>query len=212
VKPFLLVLSSPSGGGKTTIARSLLDGRDDLGYSVSATTRPVRPGEEDGKAYHFLTRDEFQRRVAAGAFVEWAEYGSNLYGTLWSEVEAQFSQGRIAVLDIDVQGARQIRAAMPESVLVFVLPPTAAVLAERLRARNTEPAERIRQRLNVAALEVGAAPSYDYVVENDNLVAAVSHVAAIIEAELHRASRHDELPRRVETFRQDVLDEARRVS
>jgi guanylate kinase len=95
---------------------------------------------------------------------------------------------------------------------VFVLPPTAAVLAERLQARNTEPAERIRQRLNVAALEVGAAPSYDYVVENDNLVAAVSHVAAIIEAELHRASRHDELPRRVEQFRQDVLDEARRIS
>lgn len=212
MKPFLLVLSSPSGGGKTTIARSLLDGRDDLGYSVSATTRPLRPGEVDGKAYHFLTRDEFQRRVAAGAFVEWAEYGSNLYGTLWSEVEAQFSRGRIAVLDIDVQGARQIRAAMPESVLVFVLPPTAAVLAERLQARNTEPAERIRQRLNVAALEVGAAPSYDYVVENDNLVAAVSHVAAIIEAELHRASRHDELPRRVEQFRQDVLDEARRIS
>jgi guanylate kinase len=212
VKPFLLVLSSPSGGGKTTIARSLLDGRDDLGYSVSATTRPLRPGEVDGKAYHFLTRDEFQRRVAAGAFVEWAEYGSNLYGTLWSEVEAQFNRGRIAVLDIDVQGARQIRAAMPESVLVFVLPPTAAVLAERLQARNTEPAERIRQRLNVAALEVGAAPSYDYVVENDNLVAAVSHVAAIIEAELHRASRHDELPRRVEQFRQDVLDEARRIS
>jgi guanylate kinase len=212
VKPFLLVLSSPSGGGKTTIARSLLDGRDDLGYSVSATTRSLRPGEEDGKAYHFLTRDEFQRRVAAGAFVEWAEYGSNLYGTLWSEVEAQFNRGRIAVLDIDVQGARQIRAAMPESVLVFVLPPTAAVLAERLQARNTEPAERIRQRLNVAALEVGAAPSYDYVVENDNLVAAVSHVAAIIEAELHRASRHDELPRRVEQFRQDVLDEARRIS
>lgn len=212
MKPFLLVLSSPSGGGKTTIARSLLDGRDDLGYSVSATTRSLRPGEEDGKAYHFLTRDEFQRRVAAGAFVEWAEYGSNLYGTLWSEVEAQFNRGRIAVLDIDVQGARQIRAAMPESVLVFVLPPTAAVLAERLQARNTEPAERIRQRLNVAALEVGAAPSYDYVVENDNLVAAVSHVAAIIEAELHRASRHDELPRRVEQFRQDVLDEARRIS
>jgi guanylate kinase len=212
VKPFLLVLSSPSGGGKTTIARSLLDGRDDLGYSVSATTRSLRPGEEDGKAYHFLTRDEFQRRVAAGAFVEWAEYGSNLYGTLWSEVEAQFNRGRIAVLDIDVQGARQIRAAMPESVLVFVLPPTAAVLAERLQARNTEPAERIRQRLNVAALEVGAAPSYDYVVENDNLVAAVSHVAAILEAELHRASRHDELPRRVEQFRQDVLDEARRIS
>lgn len=212
MKPFLLVLSSPSGGGKTTIARSLLDGRDDLGYSISATTRAMRPGEVDARDYHFLTRDEFQQRVAAGAFVEWAEYGSNLYGTLWSEVEALFARGKIAVLDIDVQGAEQIRAAMPDAVLVFVLPPSAEVLVQRLRARNTEPVERIRQRLNVAALEVVAAPSYDYVVENDNLVTAVSVVASIIEAELHRATRHDELPRRVEQFRENVLDEARRIS
>ncbi len=195
MKPFLLVLSSPSGGGKTTIARSLLDGRDDLGYSISATTRAMRPGEVDARDYHFLTRDEFQRRVAAG-----------------SEVEALFGRGKIAVLDIDVQGAEQIRAAMPDAVLVFVLPPSAEVLVQRLRARNTEPAERIRQRLNVAALEVVAAPSYDYVVENDNLVTAVSVVASIIEAELHRATRHDELPRRVEQFRENVLDEARRIS
>lgn len=211
MKPFLLVLSSPSGGGKTTIARSLLDGRDELGYSVSATTRPLRAGEVDGRDYHFLTREEFRRRVEAGAFVEWAEYGSNLYGTLWSEVEMLFSAGRIPVLDIDIQGARQIRAAMPDAVLVFVMPPSAAVLADRLKKRNTEPVERIRQRLEVAALEVEAVPTYDYVVENDNLVAAVSMVASIIDAELHRTNRQPELPARIERFQRDVRDEARRI-
>lgn len=211
MKPFLLVLSSPSGGGKTTIARSLLDGRDDLGYSISATTRPMRAGEENGRDYHFLTRDEFQRRVAAGAFVEWAEYSGNLYGTLWSEVEALFARGRIAVLDIDVQGAAQIRAVLRDAVLVFVLPPSAAVLASRLRSRNSETADRIRQRLTAAALEVEAVPVYDYLVENDNLVAAVSHVAAIIEAEMHRVTRQEDLARRVEEFRAGVLDEARRT-
>jgi guanylate kinase len=211
VKPFLLVLSSPSGGGKTTIARSLLDGRDELGYSVSATTRPMRAGEVDGKDYHFLTRDEFRRRVEAGAFVEWAEYGSNLYGTLWSEVEMLFSVGRIPVLDIDIQGAQQIRAAMPDAVLVFVMPPSAAVLAERLKRRNTEPPERIRQRLEVAALEVEAIPAYDYIVENDNLVAAVSMVASILDAELHVTRRQPDLPAQIERFQRDVRDEARRI-
>ncbi|HET8635058.1 MAG TPA: guanylate kinase [Gemmatimonadales bacterium] len=211
MKPFLLVLSSPSGGGKTTIARSLLDGRDELGYSVSATTRPLRGGEVDGRDYHFLTRDEFQRRIDAGAFVEWAEYGGNLYGTLWSEVEMLFSANRIPVLDIDIQGAQQIRAAMPEAVLVFVMPPSAAILADRLKQRNTEAGERIRQRLDVAALEVEAIPAYDYVVENDNLVGAVSMVASIIDAELHRTSRQPDLAAQIERFQRDVRDEARRI-
>lgn len=211
MKPFLLVLSSPSGGGKTTIARSLLDGRDELGYSVSATTRPLREGEADGRDYHFLTRDEFRRRIEAGAFVEWAEYGGNLYGTLWSEVEMLFSAGRIPVLDIDIQGARQIRAAMPEAVLVFVMPPSAAVLAERLKRRNTEAPGRIRQRLEVAALEVESIPAYDYVVENDNLVTAVAIVASIIDAELHRTGRQPDLPAQIERFQRDVRDEARRI-
>jgi guanylate kinase len=211
VNPFLLVLSSPSGGGKTTIARSLLDGRDELGYSVSATTRPIRAGEEDGRDYHFLTRDEFRRRIDAGAFVEWAEYGGNLYGTLWSEVEMLFSARRIPVLDIDIQGAQQIRAAMPDAVLVFVTPPSASILAERLKHRNTEAPERIRQRLEVAALEVEAIPAYDYVVENDNLVAAVSMVASIIDAEMHRTSRQPDLPAQIERFQREVRDEARRI-
>ncbi|HET8761916.1 MAG TPA: guanylate kinase [Gemmatimonadales bacterium] len=211
MNPFLLVLSSPSGGGKTTIARSLLDGRDELGYSVSATTRPIRAGEEDGRDYHFLTRDEFRRRIDAGAFVEWAEYGGNLYGTLWSEVEMLFSARRIPVLDIDIQGAQQIRAAMPDAVLVFVTPPSASILAERLKHRNTEAPERIRQRLEVAALEVEAIPAYDYVVENDNLVAAVSMVASIIDAEMHRTSRQPDLPAQIERFQREVRDEARRI-
>jgi guanylate kinase len=171
----------------------------------------MRAGEVDGKDYHFLTRDEFRRRVEAGAFVEWAEYGSNLYGTLWSEVEMLFSVGRIPVLDIDIQGAQQIRAAMPDAVLVFVMPPSAAVLAERLKRRNTEPPERIRQRLEVAALEVEAIPDYDYIVENDNLVAAVSMVASILDAELHVTRRQPDLPAQIERFQRDVRDEARRI-
>jgi guanylate kinase len=178
---------------------------------VSATTRPMRAGEVDGKDYHFLTRDDFRRRVEASAFVEWAEYGSNLYGTLWSEVEMLFSVGRIPVLDIDIQGAQQIRAAMPDAVLVFVMPPSAAVLAERLKRRNTEPPERIRQRLEVAALEVEALPAYDYVVENDNLVAAVSMVASILDAELHVTRRQPDLAAQIERFQRDVRDEARRI-
>jgi guanylate kinase len=178
---------------------------------VSATTRPLRGGEVDGRDYHFLTRDEFQRRIDAGAFVEWAEYGGNLYGTLWSEVEMLFSANRIPVLDIDIQGAQQIRAAMPEAVLVFVMPPSAAILADRLKQRNTEAGERIRQRLDVAALEVEAIPAYDYVVENDNLVGAVSMVASIIDAELHRTSRQPDLAAQIERFQRDVRDEARRI-
>ncbi len=211
MKPFLLVLSSPSGGGKTTIARALVSSRADVGYSVSATTRAIRPGETDGQDYHFLSREDFQSRIEGGAFVEWAEYGDHLYGTLWSEIEGVFDAGRIAVLDIDVQGAQQIRAAMPDAVLVFVLPPSAAVLAQRLLGRNTEPEHRIRQRLDAAAVEVIAAPGYDYVVENDELPDAVALIGCIIEAECHRASRQGNLTVEMERFRAEVLSEAQRI-
>jgi guanylate kinase len=137
VKPFLLVLSAPSGGGKTTIAKNLLQARDDLAYSVSATTRPRREGERDGADYHFLTRDEFLRRVEAGEFLEWATYAGNLYGTLRSEIDRIIGRGRTAVLDIEIEGARQIRASFPNSLHVFVLPPSADVLIGRLTGRNT---------------------------------------------------------------------------
>jgi len=116
VKPFLLVLSAPSGGGKSSIARNLLQGRDDLGYSVSATTRPIREAEREGVDYYFLSREEFVRRRDAGEFLEWATYGGHLYGTLRSEIERIFARGRHAVLDIEIEGARQIRANFANSL------------------------------------------------------------------------------------------------
>lgn len=202
--PFLLVLSSPSGGGKSTIARHLLAARDDLGYSVSATTRTPRPGEADGEHYHFLTDAEFSQRVAAGEFVEWAEYGGAKYGTLRAEVERVLAGGRHAVLDIEVVGARQVRKAFPDAVQVFILPPSGTVLAERLRSRRTDDAGARARRLEIAREEVGAAVEYDYVIVNDDLVTAVAQVAAIIDAESRRVSRMPELGETIERLRREL--------
>ena len=210
MKPFLVVLSSPSGGGKTTIARRLVSRRADLGYSVSGTTRAPRPGELDGEAYHFMSREDFSRRRDRGDFLEWAEYGSNLYGTLRSEIERIFASGRHAVLDIDLEGARQLRASAPGSVHVFVLPPSASALAERLVARTTETAEAMRRRLQRAAEEIEAAGEYDYVVVNDNLEHAVQQVESIIEAEARRTSRIGNLAEELSALREEVETEARR--
>ena len=205
MKPFLLVLSSPSGGGKSSIARNLLQGRDDLGYSVSATTRPMREGERDGVDYHFLTREEFLRRKEAGEFLESATYSGHLYGTLRSEVERIFARGRHAVLDIEIEGARQIRASFPNSLHLFVLPPSAEVLIGRLRGRNTEPPEVVRARVTRAAEELDAVAEYDYVVVNQDLVIAVAQVAAILDAEARRVSRQDDLPQVIARLRRDVV-------
>lgn len=211
MKPFLLVLSAPSGGGKSSIARNLLQGRDDLGYSVSATTRPRREGERDGKDYHFLSREEFLRRRAAGEFLETATYGGHLYGTLRSEIERLFAAGRHAVLDIEIEGARQIRASFPNSLHVFVLPPSADVLIGRLKARRTEPPEVVRQRITRAAEELAAVAEYDYALVNQDLVVAVAQVAAILDAEARRVSRQDDLPKFISRLRQDVATAAEKI-
>lgn len=211
MSPFLLVLSSPSGGGKTTIARSLLDGRDDLGYSVSATTRAPRSGERDAVDYHFLTRDQFEARAARGEFLEWATYGGELYGTLRSAVVSLLEAGRHAVLDIEVQGARQVRAAMPEAVLVFVLPPSGETLVQRLLRRATEDPDRLTLRLERAAEELSAVNEYDYVVVNSDLISAVSAVAAILESECRRVGRIDKLDSVVERLRAGIISEAARI-
>ena len=204
MKPFLLVLSAPSGGGKSSIARNLLQGRDDLGYSVSATTRPMREGEREGADYYFLTRDEFLRRREAGEFLESASYGGQLYGTLRSEIDRIFAAGRHAVLDIEIEGARQIRASFPNSLHLFVLPPSAEVLIGRLKGRNTEPAEAVRQRIARAVEELDAVAEYDYVVVNQDLVIAVAQVAAILDAEARRVSRQNDLQQVIARLRRDV--------
>ena len=204
MRPFLLVLSSPSGGGKSTIARHLLMAREDLGYSVSATTRAPRAGEQDGVDYHFLPPDEFTRRVDAGQFVEWAEYGGARYGTLKAEVERVMAGGQSVVLDIEVAGARQLRKAFPESVQVFVLPPSGTVLAQRLKMRRTDDAAAQARRLAIAKEEIGAAGEYDYVIVNDDLVTAVAQVAAILDAEGRRVKRMSDLSETVARLRQEL--------
>jgi guanylate kinase len=211
VKPFLLVLSAPSGGGKTTIAKMLLQGREDLDYSVSATTRAKRPDERDGVDYHFLSRDEFVRRADQGEFLEWATYGGELYGTLKSEIERIFASGRNAVLDVEIEGARQIRNNFPNSLLLFVLPPSAEALVQRLTGRQTEDPALVRERVVRAADELSAVAEYDYAILNEDLVVAVAQVAAILEAESWRVPRQDTLPDFIDQLRRDVVKAAEKI-
>jgi guanylate kinase len=199
VKPFLLVLSAPSGGGKTTVTKALLKGRKDLAYSVSATTREPREGERDGQDYYFVSREEFLKRREAGDFIESAEYSGNLYGTLKSEIDRILSSGKHAVLDIEVRGARQLRTKYSgETVSVFIMPPSAEVLLERLGGRGTDRPADLKKRLLRAVDEVREAPHYDYVVVNVDKAKATADVAAIIEAESRRVRRADDLKQQVE--------------
>jgi guanylate kinase len=212
VTPFLLVLSAPSGGGKTSIAKRLMQARGDLGYSVSATTRPMRPGERNGGDYHFVTRAEFERREKNGEFLEWATYAGELYGTLKSEIERIFAKGQNAVLDVEIEGARQIRRKMPDALLLFVLPPSAEELLRRLTGRKTEDPGVLKQRVLRAAEELAAVGEYDYVVVNEDLDDAVSQVAAILDAESCRTGRRSDVTRFVlEELRHDVIAAAEKI-
>jgi guanylate kinase len=189
VNPFPVIMSAPSGGGKTTIAKELLRRRTDIGYSVSCTTRAPRPGETEGKDYYFLTREEFLRRRAAGDFAESADVHGNLYGTLRSEIARVLGTGKHVVMDIDVQGARQFRDAFPQSVTIFVLPPSGEVLLGRLRNRKTESPQQLAARLDSALEELRAVEEYEYVVVNDDLERAVRSVGSILDAEVFSRER-----------------------
>jgi guanylate kinase len=189
VTPFPLILSSPSGGGKTTIAKRLLAERTDVGYSVSCTTRKPRPGEVHGRDYYFLSVDEFLAARERNEFAEWAEVHGNYYGTLRSEVERVLQSGRHVLMDIDPQGARKFAKAFPQSVLVFVLPPSADVLLARLSGRSTENAKSLALRLRNAREEIAAVDEYHYVVINEDLDTAVRQVGSIIDAESSRRDR-----------------------
>jgi guanylate kinase len=194
---FPIILSSPSGGGKTTIAHKLLVVRRDVGYSVSCTTRPPREGEVHGRDYHFLSPSDFKRGQKAGKFAESAEVHGHLYGTLRAEVERVLSSGKHVIMDIDVQGARQFAAAFPESVLIFILPPSAKALIDRLEARGTEDPKSLIRRFRSAIDELKAIDLYQYVVVNDEVDSAVAAISNIIEAEGLKRSRDGALDTRI---------------
>ena len=195
---FPIVMSAPSGGGKTTIARRLLERRADVGYSVSCTTRAPRPGEVDGQDYHFLSPAEFEARVAAGEFAEWAEVHGNRYGTLKREIGAVLASGRHVMLDIDVQGARQLTAAFPDAVTIFIVPPSVEVLVARLLGRKSESEEALALRLRNARSELLEAERYQHVVVNDELEHAVQLVGRILDEESAKRERLPALGREVE--------------
>jgi guanylate kinase len=185
----VVVLSGPSGAGKSSFVSDLLGRPLDLVYSVSATTRARRPHEEEGRDYFFLSRNEFRRRVAAGEFVEWAEVHGELYGTLKGQIDAALGAGKNVLLDIDVQGGREVRRHCPDGVFIFVLPPSMESLEARLRGRGTDSEERIRIRLENARRELELVREYDYAVVNDDLATAQRQVASIIVSESLRVVR-----------------------
>lgn len=185
----LIVISAPSGGGKTTIAGEILRRHPSLVFSVSATTRPKREYEVDGVDYHFLGMEDFVRRREAGDFAESAEVHGRAYGTLRTEVQKVLTAGRHVLMDIDVQGAAQFARAFPQSVLIFIIPPSIEVLVERLSRRGSEDRADLLTRLRSAQAELHDIGRYHYVVANDDLDRAIARVSAIIDAEMARRER-----------------------
>jgi guanylate kinase len=176
------VLSAPSGAGKTTVCKGVIARDAGIVVSVSHTTRPPRPGERDGVEYHFVSSSEFRKLVADGAFLEHAEYSGNLYGTSWLAIDAPLARGQDVLLEIETEGARQIRERRPDAHLIFLLPPSLAVLESRLRGRGTEGAEEVDRRLAIARREFATATLFDTFVVNQDAQRAVDDVLAIVEA------------------------------
>ena len=178
----LIVFSGPSGVGKGTILAKYMEGRSNICYSVSATTRSPRPGEVDGQQYFFLTKEKFEEMIGADQMLEYARYSGNYYGTPKQFVEDKLAAGVDVVLEIEVQGAAKVRAACPEALFIFVLPPSYEVLCSRLTGRGTEDAATVQRRLDAAVGELSQAGTYDYVIVNDDLDQAVEELATVVRA------------------------------
>lgn len=187
-RPLPLIISSPSGAGKTTLTRHLREAIPTVRFSVSHTTRPPRATEENGREYHFVSREQFIEKVRAGEFLEWAEVHGNLYGTSKQELE-RFADARGIIFDIDHQGARQIKSALPDAVTIFILPPDMDTLLTRLRGRASEDEATVRRRFSVAQAEIAHYGMFDYVLVNDVLETATQQLISIFQAEECRRQR-----------------------
>ena len=189
-KGLLIVISGPSGVGKGTVRKALFEREGhDLTYSISMTTRKPREGEVNGEDYYFVSYEEFERQIAIGNLLEYAKFVGNYYGTPYDKIEEQLNKGHEVVLEIEVQGAMQVKEKMPDAVFIFIAPPSYKALSDRLHRRGTESEEVIKERLDKAEREIGIAPHYDYIVINDDVDNAADRIMAIIRAEHAKCSR-----------------------
>ena len=200
-----VVLSAPSGAGKTTIVKALVEKMEDVVFSVSSTTRPARDHEVDGVDYHFLSEVDFRAMIEADELVEWAEVHGHLYGTSRESLQAALEEERFLILDVDVQGAMQMRERVQDVVLVFVLPPSADALVERLTGRGTEGEDNVARRIENARGELEQASQFDYIVVNENLDQAIDEVRSIVLAEGRRTDRAIDLSNGIRQL-QDQID------
>lgn len=182
-KGFLIVVSGPSGAGKGTVCTAFLKEHEDVAYSVSATTRAPRSGEQEGVNYYFLSRGEFESMIANGELLEWAEVYGNYYGTPLKKIEEKLAQGQDILLEIDTQGALNVQKKFPDGIYVFILPPSIQELEKRLRGRGTDSEEAVARRLSAAAGEIAVAKEYAYTIVNDTINDSVQTLAAIVSAE-----------------------------
>lgn len=197
----LIVVSGFSGSGKGTLMKKLVEEYEGYGLSISATTREPRPDEEDGREYFFLTKEEFEQKIADNALIEYAQYCGNYYGTPKDYVEKQMALGRDVILEIEIQGALAVRKQYPDALLLFVMPPSAEELRRRLSGRGTETAEVIDKRLRRAKEEAQGIEAYDYILVNDDLETCVKELHAIIDAAHHAPGRNEEF---IEKIRQEL--------
>jgi guanylate kinase len=207
-RPFPLVVAAPSGAGKTSLARALVERNTDIVFALSATTRPPRPGERHDQDYHFVDDDGFDRLIADGELIEWAVVHGRRYGTMRRGVAAALDAGSIVVLDIDVQGARRIRSSMPDAVLLFILPPSVAEMTRRLRHRGTEGSDELYARMRTARseLELDVVQAFDYIIVNDDFETTVGEMESVLAAERGRIARAADLAATLGAMR-DELDE-----
>ena len=188
-KGMLIVVSSPSGGGKSTVIQEILKNDPAMEYSVSVTSRPPRPGEIDGQSYTFVSEEQFRKWIGEDRFYEWAEVHNHLYGTRKDVIAEKLSRGKDVIMDLDVQGGLNVKKKSPDSVLIFLLPPSTEILQQRLRLRKTDNDDVIKIRLHNSLQEMDVASQYDYILINDDLKNTIEQARNIIESERHRAIR-----------------------